>query len=74
MECSSLFVQDPLASKWATPIIQGYCKIEHCINTFQDEDADENDEKKTAPFPPEEFQLVLISRRSIHRAGKVFYV
>lgn len=74
MECSSLFVQDPLASKWATPIIQGYCKIEHCINTFQDEDADESDEKKTAPFPPEEFQLVLISRRSIHRAGKVLYV
>lgn len=61
--------EDPLASKWATPIIQGYCKIEHCINTFQEEDADENAEKKVAPFPPEEFKLVLLSRRSIHRAG-----
>ncbi|KAL9982827.1 hypothetical protein ACROYT_G004936 [Oculina patagonica] len=61
--------EDPLASKWITPIIQGFCKIAHCVNTFEDEEAEEGEERKAAPFPPEEFDLVLISRRSVYRAG-----
>lgn len=35
-----------------------------------DEDAEEGEERKTVPFPPEEFELVLISRRSVYRAGE----
>ena len=53
------------------PVIQGYCKIAHCVNTFEDEEAEEGSEdRRVAPFPPEEFELVLISRRSVNRAGK----
>ena len=40
------------------------------MNTFEDEDVEEAENRRSAPFPPEEFDLVLISRRSIHRAGK----
>ncbi|KAJ7385551.1 Phosphatidylinositide phosphatase SAC2 [Desmophyllum pertusum] len=64
-----LISEDPLAHKWITPIIQGYCKIAHCVNTFEDDDAEEGEERNTPPFPPEEFELVLISRRSVYRAG-----
>ena len=52
------------------PIIQGYCKIAHCVNTFEDDDVEEGEERRGAPFAPEEFDLVLISRRSLNRAGK----
>lgn len=52
------------------PVIQGYCKIAHCVNTFEDEEAEEGEDRRVAPFPPEEFELVLISRRSVNRAGK----
>ena len=63
-------LQDSVANKWVIPIIQGYCKIAHCINTFEEEDLDEGEDRRVAPFPPEEFDLVLISRRSVFRAGK----
>lgn len=65
-------LQDPVASRWVIPIIQGYCKIAHCINTFEEDDADEGEDKKIVPFPPEEFDLVLVSRRSLYRAGENF--
>jgi len=65
--------QDPIATKWVIPVIQGYCKIAHCINTFEDDEAEEGEDKRVAPFPPEEFDLVLISRRSVYRAGNNYY-
>lgn len=61
--------EDPIAHKWVMPIIQGYCKIAHCVNTFQDDDVEEGEERGDPPFSPEEFDLVLISRRSLNRAG-----
>lgn len=64
-----LNVEDSVANKWVIPIIQGYCKIAHCINTFEEEDLDEGEDRRVPPFPPEEFDLVLISRRSVFRAG-----
>ena len=63
-------LQDPVANRWVIPIIQGYCKIAHCINTFEEDDGDEDEDKKVLPFPPEEFDLVLVSRRSLNRAGE----
>ena len=63
-------LQDPVANRWVIPIIQGYCKIAHCINTFEEDDGDEEEDKTVVPFPPEEFDLVLVSRRSLNRAGE----
>ena len=51
------------------PIIQGYCKITHCENTFEVEEGEEITDIQRMPLPPEEFEMVLISRRSIRRAG-----
>ncbi|XP_029188502.2 phosphatidylinositide phosphatase SAC2-like [Acropora millepora] len=64
-----LSAEDPVANRWVIPIIQGYCKIAHCVNTFEEDDGDEDEDKKVVPFPPEEFDLVLVSRRSLNRAG-----
>ncbi|EDO26798.1 predicted protein, partial [Nematostella vectensis] len=60
---------DPLASSWILPVIQGYCSIVHCHNMFEEDDMEEQSDIQIGALPPEEFDLLLISRRSIFRAG-----
>ncbi|XP_020912675.1 phosphatidylinositide phosphatase SAC2 [Exaiptasia diaphana] len=61
--------EDPLCSRWILPVVQGYCQIVHCVNTFEEEEPDDLIEKNRGILPEEEFELILISRRCIHRAG-----
>ncbi|XP_032240678.2 phosphatidylinositide phosphatase SAC2 [Nematostella vectensis] len=61
--------EDPLASSWILPVIQGYCSIVHCHNMFEEDDMEEQSDIQIGALPPEEFDLLLISRRSIFRAG-----
>ncbi|XP_031570403.1 phosphatidylinositide phosphatase SAC2-like, partial [Actinia tenebrosa] len=61
--------EDPLCAHWILPIIQGYCQIVHCVNNFEEEEPDELVEIQRGDLPAEKFDILLISRRSIHRAG-----
>ena len=62
--------QDPTALHWAVPVIQGYCKISRCENTFEVDEGEEITDIQRMPLPAEEFELILISRRSVRRAGQ----
>ncbi|XP_038045460.1 phosphatidylinositide phosphatase SAC2-like [Patiria miniata] len=57
-----------LANHWTVPIIQGYVSIRECKMIFEEE----GENGLSSSWTPEElseFKLILISRRSRHRAG-----
>ena len=64
-----------LCSHWAVPIIQGFVQIETCTLDF-DTSPDKSPSELSPEFgqkntsDPWSFTMALISRRSIHRAGK----
>ena len=58
--------QDPTANKWITPIIQGYVEQANCQVDFSEDEA-----HKQTEIDPVHFDLMLISRRSVTRAGKI---
>lgn len=64
-----------LASHWITPIIQGYFQLEKCTMEFTDLGSSPADQMALPDFGntknkgPLNFNLGIISRRSIHRAG-----
>ncbi|XP_022080789.1 phosphatidylinositide phosphatase SAC2-like [Acanthaster planci] len=57
-----------LAGHWTVPIIQGYVSIRACKMIFEEEDENGLSSSWT-PEELSEFKLILISRRSKHRAG-----
>ncbi|XP_056004928.1 phosphatidylinositide phosphatase SAC2-like isoform X2 [Ostrea edulis] len=64
---------EKLYAHWITPVIQGYVQVENCVLDFTqsstaslDLSPDYGNSKHLDPL---EYQLGIISRRSIHRAG-----
>lgn len=81
-ECNGFFcnIQNTEVDFWIMPIIQGFVQIEELVVNYSESS---DDEKSSPETPPQEstcvddihptFLVVLISRRSRHRAGKEMY-
>ncbi|XP_033632502.1 phosphatidylinositide phosphatase SAC2-like [Asterias rubens] len=57
-----------LSNYWAVPIIQGYVNIQDC-KMISEEDEENGVNSSWTPDELSEFKLIVISRRSKHRAG-----
>lgn len=73
-------LQVPEVDHWVIPIIHGFVQVEELVVNYNDT----SDEERSSPeTPPQEitcvddihprFTVALISRRSRHRPGKIFY-
>uniref|UniRef100_A0A8W8IR31 SAC domain-containing protein n=1 Tax=Magallana gigas TaxID=29159 RepID=A0A8W8IR31_MAGGI len=64
---------EKLYSHWIIPVIQGYVQIENCVLDFTQSSTStldlSPDYGNSRHLEPLEYQLGIISRRSIHRAG-----
>lgn len=64
---------EKLYSHWIIPVIQGYVQIENCVLDFTQSSSStldlSPDYGNSRHLEPLEYQLGIISRRSIHRAG-----
>lgn len=71
----SMFLQqeEKLYSHWIIPVIQGYVQMENCVLDFTQSSTSSQDLSpdygNSRYLDPLEYQLGIISRRSIHRAG-----
>ena len=59
--------QDETANEWIVPVIQGYVQTALCEVNYSGSGMNEDMLKQMAA---EKFHLILISRRSVSRAGK----
>lgn len=64
---------EKLYSHWIIPVIQGYVQMENCVLDFTQSSTStldlSPDYGNSRHLEPLEYQLGIISRRSIHRAG-----
>ncbi|XP_078311930.1 phosphatidylinositide phosphatase SAC2-like isoform X2 [Crassostrea virginica] len=65
--------EEKLYSHWIIPVIQGYVQMENCVLDFTQSSTSSQDLSpdygNSRYLDPLEYQLGIISRRSIHRAG-----
>ena len=65
--------EEKLYSHWIIPVIQGYVQMENCVLDFTQSSTSSQDLSpdygNSRHLDPLEYQLGIISRRSIHRAG-----
>ena len=67
-EIITLTEQDANANEWIVPVIQGYIQTASCEVDYSEAGMNEEMLRQIAS---EKFDLILISRRSVSRAGTV---